>query len=633
MSFETENRTVGDIFSRVAKYVVPRYQRAYVWDKVNWSELLNDIKFTVKYDHTNWSHFLGAIVLVNRTEQNRSKPGYVYTGINEYDIIDGQQRLTTIYILLICLYYRFNILDTDISRKRAEYLKNNFLLSQNANGSREFKIYNEDYQDEIKAIYQSVIDKELPTEDTILRSVFIFFNNELSHYGFEDLARFSEKLSDINLVEITSTQEEEIYNIFEVLNARGKKLKQMELLKNHVMKYIQPRESDVVDKAREKWNTILDSCSNLPDEDILLVHFCKCYIKKKAENADMVYKLVKDEIAFDELSKFLDDFVEYSKSYAIIASSEQRGDIEYFNIKRSQQVRSLLAAIEMIYRRNIITEDEKTISFHNLRNFFFLFNACSNTSNKTDNAIAKTAFDIYHAESELDYKFVMSKAFMDLSKFISKETVKELLFTTPSMHYSNKNSSYSRNNRLVKYILCCLYAPDQNDTILEPNKLTIEHLLNDDGSPRNSAIYNLTLTSGEINGNELKTKPIDEKIKILSDRSSIIANQKLTLYLDENKQYLEEKRKEDLKRQAIENVFCYKSSPFGFSSEAVEKYLNLKSFLCKDKELYNILLQKGVKIEEFLANNPNMGDAYTNFVSICKENNFPLTLTPEENIV
>ena len=49
---------------------------------------------------------------------------------------------------------------------------------------------------------------------------------------------------------------EEIYNIFEVLNARGKKLKQMELLKNHVMKYIQPRTTDVVDKAKEKWNKI-----------------------------------------------------------------------------------------------------------------------------------------------------------------------------------------------------------------------------------------------------------------------------------------------------------------------------------------------------------------------------------------
>lgn len=47
MSFDTESRPISEIFSRVAKYSVPRYQRDYVWDKVNWSELLNDIVFTM----------------------------------------------------------------------------------------------------------------------------------------------------------------------------------------------------------------------------------------------------------------------------------------------------------------------------------------------------------------------------------------------------------------------------------------------------------------------------------------------------------------------------------------------------------------------------------------------------------
>ena len=54
MSFNTESRPISEIFSRVAKYSVPRYQRDYVWDKVNWSELLNDIVFTMKYSDTNW---------------------------------------------------------------------------------------------------------------------------------------------------------------------------------------------------------------------------------------------------------------------------------------------------------------------------------------------------------------------------------------------------------------------------------------------------------------------------------------------------------------------------------------------------------------------------------------------------
>lgn len=48
MSFDTESRPISEIFSRVAKYSVPRYQRDYVWDKVNWSELLND--YSIYYE-------------------------------------------------------------------------------------------------------------------------------------------------------------------------------------------------------------------------------------------------------------------------------------------------------------------------------------------------------------------------------------------------------------------------------------------------------------------------------------------------------------------------------------------------------------------------------------------------------
>ncbi len=617
MSFGTENRTVGDIFQRVAKYSVPRYQRGYVWTKVNWSELLNDVKFTVKCTDTNWSHFLGAIVLINRTEQNKQRQGYVSNGISEYDIIDGQQRLITIYILLMCLCYRFQLIDMEASQNRAEYFSTTFLTSLNSSATRERKIYSEDCQRDIDGLYQAIIDKEMPSMDNQFYSVFSFFNDELVSYDFDALVLFSEKLLSINLIEITSTQEEEIYNIFEVLNARGKKLKQMELLKNHVMKYIQPRTADIVDKAKNKWNSILEKCKQLSDEDVLLVHFCKCYIRKKAENSDMVYKLIKEEIPIDDLSKFLDDFVEYAGCYESIASGPSGSDIEYFDIKRTQQARSLLAAIEVVHSRGIITDDEKNIAIHNLRNFFFLFHACSYTSNKTENSIAKAAYEVYHVKSELDFKFVVSNVFVDLSRYLSDRSINELVFTTPALHYSNKNSTYKTNGKLVKYVLCCLYAPLQRDTVLDQSKLTIEHLLNDDGSVGHSAIYNLTLTSSDINGNDLKDKSMVDKVNILKERSSVIANQHLSDYMDESGNYLEEKRLNDFRELAVNNVFHYKDLPFSFSKEDVANYFKMQQVLQDDQELSQILLEKGTNIKVYLENDPTKKEAYQRFVSAC----------------
>lgn len=60
MSFKTENRKISNIFESQRIYSVPRYQRGYVWENINWSELLNDIKFTIRENDTavNWSHFL-----------------------------------------------------------------------------------------------------------------------------------------------------------------------------------------------------------------------------------------------------------------------------------------------------------------------------------------------------------------------------------------------------------------------------------------------------------------------------------------------------------------------------------------------------------------------------------------------
>ena len=227
------------------------------------------------------------------------------------------------------------------------------------------------------------------------------------------------------------------------------------------------------------------------------------------------------------------------------------------------------------------------------------------------------AFDVYHTKSEMDFKYVISDVFRELSKFISSSTVDELMFTTSSMHYSLKNSAYKSNHRIVKYILYCLYMPDQRDTVLDQSRLTIEHLLNDDGSVRNSSIYNLTLTSGEINSNELKNRGLVEKIGILKSQSSVIANQKLDEYLDAQGEYLEDKRKNDLKEQAISNVFKYEDSPFGYTKEMVDGYLKMKRALQSDEELLAVLLERGMNIQAYLSNNPAMQDAYNRFLTLC----------------
>ncbi|WP_181824924.1 hypothetical protein [Enterococcus durans] len=179
----------------------------------------------------------------------------------------------------------------------------------------------------------------------------------------------------------------------------------MELLKNHIMKYIHPREEAYIDHAKKKWNDIIKRAETISDIDNLMVHFAKCYIKKDAENSNSVYKLIKEEIEIESLSKMLNDFDNFSKIY--IKVNEKDTDdttIEYFNIKRNQQIRALLTAILLKEQEGIINQDIREKVFLNLRNFFFIFNGMQKTSNFTDKLLNQYNYLIYHCKKNVEFK-------------------------------------------------------------------------------------------------------------------------------------------------------------------------------------------------------------------------------------
>ena len=378
MAFSTENRTISDIFQRSAKYIIPRYQRDYVWNKDNWKELWNDLQFTIKYCNGTipWSHFLGTIVL-NKNELTSNN-------LESYEVIDGQQRLTTIFVLLIVLYKNFNKIKIDNAEFRAKYVYETFLTSLNNEAKRELIIINDKYENDLKDFIDVAgSDTYAIGDNNNLKDLFDYFDSLLNQKSFDDLDVVLTKLLAINIVEIISGENEEIYNIFEVLNARGQKLRQIDLLKNHIMKYIQPRENDFIDRARVSWEEIINNISALRDPDDFLQHFTRCYIEKKAESKDSVYRLIKEEIDINKLSDFLKDLLEFSKIYKTLFLNPQDNDVlRYFKIKNNKQIRSLISAIYYLNEKSIIQNNVMDKALKQLRNFYFIFNVSRQTSNK-----------------------------------------------------------------------------------------------------------------------------------------------------------------------------------------------------------------------------------------------------------
>lgn len=619
MAFTTETRAITDIFQRSVQYSIPRYQRNYVWRQVNWRELIVDIRFSMDNgDEIPWSHFLGTIVL-NKMVSDK--------GIDRYEIIDGQQRLTTIYILIISIFGRLKQINEESAKNRANYIYDSFITSLNNESKRCPVIKNEDFDDDIKEIIDHTQNskKNKLSKSNNYYKLYSYFESEFRDKSYTDISNFIDKLLSANIVEIISGQEEEIYNIFEVLNARGQKLKQIELLKNHIMKYVQPRDDEFIDQARKTWRSIEEAANNLSNSDSLIQSFAKCYIKRQAENIEGVYRLIKEEVSVDSLSEFLSNLKEYTDVYVSISNKDASdATIEYFNIKRNQQIRPLLTAISLLEKRGTITCELKNEAFKILRNYFFTFNTFRLSSNKMESLITTLSFDIYHVQYAQEFKMYLSRFLYDAQKVLPDGDVKNTLIENKTFRFSNKDDTLSKNRSIVRYILASIYKLDQYDTDFSTNSLTIEHLIGDDGYTDNSLIQNLTLTTSNINSDELQNKDIRQKLDILKKQSTIKKNQQLEEYWIDNNGFDFLKRKSDLLDLIFDNVFRFDTNIFNLTKNDVDEYFNRYEKILKidNKELLEILRQQGKNFYQNISNDPklsNLRRIYDSIDNLSKE--------------
>ena len=91
MSFEAKEKAVDKLLND-AIYYIPRNQRRYVWNAQNWADMYDDVLLVA--DGVAPSHFIGSIVLKDEGKDE---------GLSKYTVIDGQQRITTVSLLLLAM--------------------------------------------------------------------------------------------------------------------------------------------------------------------------------------------------------------------------------------------------------------------------------------------------------------------------------------------------------------------------------------------------------------------------------------------------------------------------------------------------------------------------------------------------
>lgn len=266
-----ETRTVTQLFGLDVRYVVPLYQRPYVWEQEKqWEPLWDDI--TTLLDHQesgngqHYSHFLGAVVLDHTTPL----PGEV----PEFTIIDGQQRLTTLQIILaaaanVCA----ELAATDEADIIRELVHNN---PKKVSGLDLFKVWPTNAN---RSAFQAVMsDGGPPAEreddpNNRIDEVYAFFHHSIREWA-TDTAEDDQRerrlrllritLCDLlKVVSITLEAEDNAQIIFETLNARGAPLLALDLVKNAVFLEAAKQGLDTDQLYETVWKPEFDD----PDDD------------------------------------------------------------------------------------------------------------------------------------------------------------------------------------------------------------------------------------------------------------------------------------------------------------------------------------------------------------------------------
>ena len=267
----TDNKPLSELFSADNKitYHIPKYQREYVWGKWNWESLFDDI------DENEGGHFLGSIICIN-VQKDSHKPA-------DLELVDGQQRMTTISLLYLALYkflkehspknldeHQIQELQVNLILLKKKIVQDGKIRLSPSYSNNNYEDYNWIFSEEIKEVKSLSKPKFLGLRQ-IARAYNYFLNrlNETDDNGdvvftFEKAEDFLNKLNSATLVKIDVATHADAFTLFETLNNRGVPLSAIDLIKNKLLGHLEKvNQNTSLDENFDRWNLII---SNLTDE-------------------------------------------------------------------------------------------------------------------------------------------------------------------------------------------------------------------------------------------------------------------------------------------------------------------------------------------------------------------------------
>ncbi len=257
MISKAEAKPIGDIFSGVF-YVVPEYQREYSWGRDQWENLFNDLN-----DSASEAYFLGTIICIS--EDNKPM-----------QVIDGQQRLTTLSIFRLAIFANLSKRKNEFSDddKMEAYLALKSSLVKDEKNKLQLQSKNKDeYVKLIKKIIKNDDKQQLDGRLRIVKAYSYFEEKIGLNSSIEDIFNILNKINSALIVRIEVKSDQDAFILFESINNRGMPLSPIDLIKNKLFAVLSNKKIGSIESNNLEWQKILENIPEFDDQVRFLRHY------------------------------------------------------------------------------------------------------------------------------------------------------------------------------------------------------------------------------------------------------------------------------------------------------------------------------------------------------------------------
>ncbi|GAA7554898.1 DUF262 domain-containing protein [Helicobacter pylori] len=258
---ESNDSYLRDILKDELYYQIPIYQRPYQWTEENCEKLLDDLFFNYENDRES-DYFCGSLVLILISEDSKKA--------KTYDVVDGQQRLSTFILLAKVLATLYSERLTEESK---DYLQESLITKYGKKDRLNFNAIGFNSKKDFQYALTSFNDAPISNNKNNYLKNAVCLKNYLRKKEIEDINDFIEWLYfKVVFITITCPDADKALRIFNVLNARGLALNATDIFKGELLKHTKEHERE---EFVSRWNALSQKCS---DNDLTIETLFSWYL-------------------------------------------------------------------------------------------------------------------------------------------------------------------------------------------------------------------------------------------------------------------------------------------------------------------------------------------------------------------